>query len=318
MSEQDREIVVETVTVETAPPELQSPSLGGGTQTPPDAAAPPQQPTNTTDASTSGETTEQGAVDINTAAAAVPQQPPSTDLSRQTPSITPQQQSAVDAPAPSGDSTSAFSAQAQSTITTSASSASANMAPAAPAADPATPLPIQQLERLSISEASTEGLVESPATISPLAAARPSMERTETGSTNESRKHTALPPVQTEGLLSPISAGPSLLSSTYSLRKGAGDSGRALRGARHWSREDIPPHSPEEGLGKDSMVIQCDNDESEEDACHGTVSVDMICCEETLTRLIYSYIVHPLHSDSTYRIATDEHGPAPGRDNDWR
>lgn len=276
MSDQDREVVVETTTVETAPPELQS-LQAGVTQPPPVAADTAAQPL--AGLQVMGQATEQAEpVGITSAGPESAQQSPPTGTSQPSSTTGPSQQS------PSTDNMVAadpVSVGTESIAAAPASPASATLPSAAPVTDPSDTQPIPQLERLSISETSTESIVESPAVMSPLAA-RPPFERTETGSTNESRKHTALPglalpppaPVahQTDGLLSPISAGPSLLSSTYSLRKGTADSGRTMRGARHWSRDDVPPHSPDEGLGKESMVIQCDEDESEEDACHGTVS----------------------------------------------
>lgn len=275
MSDQDREVVIETTTVETAPPELQS-LQAGVTQPPPVAADTAAQPLAGTQVM--GQATEQAEpVGITSAGAESAQQSLATGTSQPSSTTAPSQQSPSTVNMVTAES---VSVGTESIAAAPASPASAVLPSAAPVTDPSGSQPSPQLERLSISETSTESIVESPAVMSPLAA-RPPFERTETGSTNESRKHTALPglalppaaPVpQTDGLLSPISAGPSLLSSTYSLRKGTGDSGRTMRGARHWSRDDVPPHSPDEGLGKESMVIQCDDDESEEDACHGTVS----------------------------------------------
>lgn len=260
MSEEDREVVVETTTVAPAPPALQSIHAPAVTQPQPvgELAANVPPPTR---GGANWEASEQVESSVGTTSAEIDGSPA---LSGQQP--------------PPSAGYGEVAAQSPSAFTTSElKAASASPPSPTPATDSsAEGLPVPQLARLSIASPLDvlTGIVESPADMSPLnvALARPSSARNETSSTIESRKHTALPDRDGGGLLSPISAGPSLLSSTYSIRNGTGDSGRMLRGARHWTRSDVAPHSPEEGLGKESMVIQCDDDEEDEDVCHGTVS----------------------------------------------
>lgn len=265
----DREVVVETTAVTPAPADA-------SVTRPPPATVEDNPPT---DSQVTGATGPAGTTPAGMGARGVTQpptgapgqQPASADALEQAPSLSLDKHSntASAAPASAADPPNPFDL----------TDPDGPDSPARSSQPQPQPQPIPHLERLSISETSAEGLVESPAVMSPLAT-RPGFERTESSSTNESRKNTVLPgsalaesalPPQADGMLSPISAGPSLLASTHSLRKGTGDSGRTLRGARHWSRDDVPPHSPDDGLGKDSMVI-CEDEDEEEDVCHGTVS----------------------------------------------
>lgn len=263
MSDQDRDVRIETTTITPAPPELQddvppSSSREGVVLPPPGTNAvvlPPPGSEMVLEERQAELVGSVGSIAAPASGSASHQLPPTSKDTVVTPEPTVATSSEGPAPAAYPGSSSAPPASAP-----------------APAGEPAIvpdsgaqPMPVPQLARLSISSDTpfSGGVVESPALLSPLAATRPPFERTETTSTNESRKHTALPAEET-----PIS-GPSHPYS-YPLRKGTGDSGRTMR-SRHWARDDYSPRSPDEGLGKESMLIQCE-DEEDDDVAHGTVS----------------------------------------------